>query len=170
MNEFLTVGKIVKPQGICGELKVITYTDTSAVLKQFDRVYIEGIEYKLLKVRPQDNDCAFIMISGIADRNAAELLREKEVKVLRADAPALPKDTYYIADIVGCTAVDDGGKVLGTVKDITPARTDIYEIAKEDGSTLTFPAVSGVIENIDIDGKKITLNRKRLAEVSLEGK
>lgn len=170
MDEFLTVGKIVKPQGICGELKVVTYTDDSAVLKAFDRVYIAGEERKLLKVRPQDNDCAFITVSGIADRNAAELLRDKEVSVLKSDAPALPPDTYYIADIVGCTAVDDDGKIIGKVKDITPARTDIYEITKENGATLTFPAVSGVIENIDVKGRVVTLNRKRLAEVSLEGK
>lgn len=170
MNEFLTVGKIVKPQGICGELKVVTYTDNSAVWKAFGRIYIAGEEYKLLKVRPQDNDCAFITVSGIADRNAAELLRDKEVSVLKAEAPALPSDTYYIADIVGCTAYDDGGKVIGTVRDIIPARTDIYELEKENGTILTFPAVGGVIVKVDVAGRAITLNRKRLAEVALEGK
>lgn len=170
MNEFLTVGKIVKPQGIRGELKVVTYTDSSDVWKAFDRIYIAGEEYKLLKVRPQDNDCAYITLGGIADRNAAELLRDKEACVLKADAPALPSDTYYIADIVGCTACDDGGKPIGVVRDIIPARTDIYEIEKQNGETLTFPAVDGVIVNVDVEKKVITLNRKRLAEVSLEVK
>ena len=158
MTDYLTIAKIVKPQGIRGEVKALAMTDDPEDLKSFDRVYVGGNAYKILKVRPQGGNCAYIMLSGIADRNAAELLRGQEITVLREDAPALPEDTFYIADLIGCTVADDAGKAYGEVISITPARTDIYEVAKPDGKILTFPAVEGLISEIDTVARKITVS------------
>ncbi len=169
-NDFLTVAKIVKPQGIRGELKVLTMTDTPQVLRSFKQVYIGGNAYKLLKVRPQGGDTAFITLSQIADRNAAELLRNMTVEVLRGDAPALPEDTYYIADVIGCKAEKEGGEVIGTVAEIIPAHTDVYEIALDGGGRLTFPAVNGVISSIDLERRVVTLDPAKLDEVALTEK
>ena len=168
MNDFLTVATIVKPQGIRGEVKVITLTDTPADLKAFTRIYVGGNEHKLLKVRPQAGNCAFLTISGIADRNAAELLRGKEITVLRGDAPALPDGTYYIADLIGCDVVTDAGEAVGKVVGVTPARTDIYEVQKSDGKSLSFPAVGGLILDVNTVERLITVNAARLAEVALD--
>lgn len=170
MEEFLTVAKIVKPQGIKGEVKVIAMTDDVEDLCEFTKVYIGGNPYKMLNVRPCGGDCAIVALSGVFDRNAAELLRGFNVEAKRCDAPALPEGRFYITDVIGCTAVTEDGEEIGTVTSITPARSDIYEVEKVDGSHLTFPAAEGVIENIDVEGGKITLNKKRLAQVGLESK
>ena len=167
MTNYLTIATIVKPQGIRGEVKVLAMTDSPDDLQAFDRVYVGGNAYKILKVRPDGGNCAFITLSGIADRNAAETLRGLEITVLREDAPALPENTYYIADIIGCTVVDDNGKTYGEVESITPARTDIYELKTPDGKTLTFPAVEGLILDIDTAARKVTVSASRIKEVAL---
>lgn len=164
----LTVAKILKPQGIRGEIKVMTFTDSPADLQAFDRVYVGGNAFKLLKVRPQSGDCAFITLSGIADRNAAETLRNLDVEVDREDIPKLPEGTYYIADVIGCTVVTQGGEELGVVKGITPARTDVYEYAKPDGKSVSFAAVEGVILSTDVEAKVLTVDKGRLSEVAIE--
>lgn len=168
MKDFLTVATIVKPQGIRGEVKVITMTDSPEDIQAFKRVYIGGVEYKLLKVRPQGDSCAFLTLGGIADRNAAELLRGKQVETARSDAPELPADTFYIADVIGCSVVDDTGAEVGEVIDITPARTDVYEVKKPDGKTLVFPAVDGVIIDINVAARRVVLSREKLAQVALD--
>lgn len=170
MEEFLTVAKIVKPQGIKGEVKVIAMTDSVEDLCEFTKVYIGGNPYKMLNVRPCGGDCAIVALSGVFDRNAAELLRGFNVEAKRVDAPALPEGRFYITDVIGCKVFTDDGVEIGTVTDITPARSDIYEVEKLDSSHLTFPAAEGVIESIDVEGGRITLNKKRLAEVGLESK
>ncbi|MDE6690676.1 MAG: ribosome maturation factor RimM [Clostridia bacterium] len=167
MTDYLTIATIVKPQGIRGEVKVLAMTDFPEDLKAFDRVYVGGNAYKILKVRPQGGNCAFVTLSGIADRNAAELLRGLEITVMRSDAPALPEDTFYIADIIGCTVVDESGKIYGEVESITPARTDIYTLKTSDGKAVTFPAVEGLISDIDTAARKVTVNAARMAEVAL---
>ncbi len=168
MNDYLTIATIVKPQGIRGEVKVLTMTDEPAGLKAFDRVYVGGNAYKLLKVRPQNGNCAFVTLSGIADRNAAETLRGLEIRVARDDAPALPEDTFYIADVIGCTVFDDGGAEYGEVESITPARTDVYEVKKPDGKIMTFPAVDGLILDINTAARKVTVSAQRLRQVAFD--
>lgn len=167
MTDYLTIATIVKPQGIRGEVKVLAMTDEPADLQSFVKVYVGGNAYKILKVRPAGGNCAFVTLSGIADRNAAETLRGQEIRVLRSDAPALPDDTFYIADVIGCTVVDEKGKVYGEVESITPARTDIYELKTEGGKTLTFPAVEGLISDIDTAACRVTVSAAKMAEVAL---
>lgn len=167
MEDFLTIATVVKPQGIRGEVKVLALTDSPEDLQDFTKVSVGGKPYRILKVRPQPGNCAFITLSGVADRNTAELLRGASITVDRADAPSLPDDRVYIADVIGCSVVDEKGTHLGEVAEITPARTDIYEVSKPDGKKLVFPAVDGVISHIDISEKRVVVNSEKLAEVSL---
>lgn len=168
MKNTLTVAKILKPQGVRGEIKVMTYTDSPADLQALDRVYIGGNCYKVLKVRPQPGDCAFITLASIADRNAAEPLRGLDVEVEREDIPALPEGTYYIADVIGCKVLTEEGEDLGVVTEITPARTDVYEYEKPDGKKVVFAAVDGVIISTDIQRKTLVVDKSRLAEVAID--
>lgn len=167
MTDYLTIAQIVKPQGIRGEVKVIAMTDGPTDLQAFDRVYVGGNALKILKVRPAGGNCAYLTLSGIADRNAAETLRGQEVRVMRSDAPVLPEDTFYIADLIGCNIVDENGRVYGEVESITPARTDIYEVRTPEGKILTFPAVEGLISEIDAAARRVTVSASRLKEVAL---
>lgn len=170
MEKFLTVAKIVKPQGIRGEVKALALTDSPEDLSRFTTVYIGGNMYKLLSSRPMGAGCACIRLSGVCDRNAAEALRESLILVRREDAPTLPEGRFYIEDIIGCTVRDELGDIIGTVKDITSAKTDVYEVQKPDGTKIYFPAAEGVISEIDVEGGVVTVNFKRLKEVALEEK
>lgn len=165
MEKTLTIATVLKPQGIRGEIKVKTLTDSAEDLCNFARVFIGGAEYKVLAVRPA-GDCAYLTLRGIADRNAAELLRGKEVVALREDAPELPEDTFYLVDVLGCEVVTEKGKSMGTIIDITPAKTDIY-VVEGNGKRVTFVAAEGVIEDIDVQAKRVTVNKKRFDEVAL---
>lgn len=168
MENHLTIAQIVKPQGIKGEVKVLAMTDYPEDLEAFSRVYVGDKEYKILKVRPQSGNCAFVTLSGIFDRNAAELLRGQEITVAREDAPALPDDTFYIADVIGCTVADENGVIIGEVESITPARTDIYEVTKADGKRIAFPAVKGLIIDVNTQIRTVTVDGARLKEVALD--
>ena len=80
--------------------------------------------------------------------------------------PPLPEDRFYIADLTGCAVVASSGEEIGEVVSVTPARTDIYTITTTKGE-VSFAAAEGVIEEIDVQSKKITVNEKRFKEVSV---
>ena len=85
MKAPLTIATILKPQGIRGEIKVRALTDSAENLKAFKTVYIDGAEYSVFSVRAQ-GDIGYLALKGIADRNAAELLRGKEITANREEA------------------------------------------------------------------------------------
>ena len=161
----LVIGKIVKPQGIRGEVKVYPYTDDAEVFGQLSRVFIGGEEYKILHARFGDG-MAYLSLRGVPDRNAAELLRDKELTIPRDEAPALEEGSYYIADLIGSEIVTDTGKSLGTLKDIRQAATDVYTLESEKGEVL-FPVATGVVLAVDVEQKKITVSEKRFKEVAV---
>lgn len=165
MTDRLNVATILKPQGIRGELKVKPLTDTSADLKKFKKVLIDGVEYAVLNARGV-GEYGFLTLRGVADRNTAELLRGKQVYVKREDAPALPEDTFYVVDVLGCELLYETGERVGEIVDITPAKTDVYT-ANINGKNVPFVAVKGVIEQIDINDKKVVVNKQKFLQVAL---
>ena len=165
MEEKLNVATVLKPQGIRGEIKVKVFLDDAEDFKSFKRIFIGGVEYSVLSVRTQ-GDFAFVAVKGVADRNAAELLRGKDIDVLREDCPPLPEGRYYIADLLGCEVFYTSGEKIGEVTEVVPAGTDIYVLSTAKGE-VSFAAADGVIEDVDVESKKITVNKKRFKEVSV---
>ena len=164
-DDRITVAIILKPQGIRGEVKVKAMTDTAEALSAFKSVFIDGVDYSVLSVRAQ-GEFAYLSLKGIADRNAAELLRGKDVVIPREEAPDPGEGRYYIADLLGSELKTEEGELLGTLKDIRQAATDIYTLEKE-GKEIMFPAVKGVITDLDLENKRITVNTKRFEDVAV---
>ena len=163
--EYLTVATILKPQGIRGEVKVKVFLDDAEDLKEIKQVYISGEKYAVLNVRGA-GDIAYIALRGVADRNAAELLRNKDIEALREDCPPLPDGRYYIGDLTGCKVITASGEEIGEVTSVTPAKTDIFTIETPKGE-VSFAAADGVILEVDIENKTITVDKKRFKEVSV---
>ena len=100
MRENLIVGTILKPQGIRGELKVKPYTDSPEDFKEFKNLYLDGEKRRVLSVRVGDG-MVFLGLSGVPDRNTAELLRGKNLELDRDEAPEPEEGRYYIVDLLG---------------------------------------------------------------------
>ena len=165
--ERLVIGEVLKPQGIRGEIKVKTFTDSPEDVKEFGVVYIDGKEYKILSFRVGTDGAAYLGLRGVPDRNAAELLRGKKLEGDRSDAPELEEGQYYIVDIIGLSCESEEGEFLGTVKDIANLSSDIYTIEKA-GKSILFPAVKGVIKRVDLDNQKLIVDKKIFDEIAVD--
>lgn len=165
MEKELTVGEVLKPQGIRGEIKVKPFTDSPEDFRKYKRIFLNGTEYKILSVRT-DGSAVYLGLRGIADRNAAELLRGQEVVIPREEAPEPPEGRYYIADLLGSQIVTESGKPLGVLTNIRTAATDVYTLMQGEKEIL-FPAVNDLIVHIDTDNRKITVSEKRFYEVAV---
>lgn len=161
----LIVGSVLKPQGIRGEIKVKPFTDSAETFSCFKSVFLDGEEYKILSVRTGDG-FVYLGLKGVADRNAAELLRGGQIVIPREEAPELPAGSYYIADILGSAVMTEKGETLGTLKDVTNAATDVYTLDMG-GRDVLFPAAKGVVLQVDTDKKIITVDSKRFYEVAV---
>lgn len=165
MTQKLTVGEVLKPQGIRGELKIKPFTDDAETFRAFSRVFVGETPYKVLSVRT-GGGAVYLGLKGVADRNAAELLRGQQVYVLREEAPVPEEGRYYIADLLGCAIVTEEGERLGTLTDVRQAATDIYT-ADMEGKEVLFPVADGVVTAVDVEQGTIIVNKKRFFEVAV---
>jgi 16S rRNA processing protein RimM len=163
----LIIGEVLKPQGIRGEIKIKTFTDSPDDVKQFGVVYIDDKEYKILSFRVGTDGAAYLGLRGLPDRNAAELLRGKKVESDRNDAPELEEGQYYIVDIIGLSCETEEGEFLGVVKSIANLSSDVYTIEKN-GKNILFPAVKGVVVKVDIPNKKLIVNKAIFDEIAVD--
>lgn len=165
MVDKITIAQILKPQGIRGEIKVKCLLDSPNDIKKYKNIEIDGNSYQILAVRT-DSNAGYLNLSGVYDRDSAEKLRGKYLEVSRENAPALEEGVYYIVDILGSDLYTDNGKNIGKIVDIYTASTDVYVIQQGE-KKLSFPKVDGLILDIDIVNKKVTVCADRLKEIML---
>lgn len=163
--EKIIIGKIVKPQGIRGELKVLSLVDSPEIFNQLKSVYIDEKEYKIIATRLGDG--VYLSLYGLADRNQAELLRNKDVYALKKDIP-VENDRWFVADILNCTVYLVDGTLIGSVNDVsTRGSTDIFTVKTPLGKTVMFPFLKKMIISVDISAKKILIESDVFNEVAL---
>lgn len=170
MTQMFELGRILKPQGIKGEVKAEFYTDDISRVHDLDHVYF-GAGKNARRVRVAgartSGAHAFLTLEGIADRDAAETLRGQLLYIDRESAAPLPEGAFYIQDLLGLEVRDDKNHQLGTLTDIlqTGAR-DIYVVTASDGAQLLFPAVDDVFISKNPADGRITVRAERLAEIA----
>ena len=164
MDETLKIGLIVKPQGIKGELKVQPLTDDIYRFKILKTVIIDDITYRV-KSAVIGGNTVFLSLDGIIDRNTAETFRGKFLRVKREDAIPLEEGRYFITDILGCKLIAEG-ETVGEVIDVFSARSYIFTVKCENGKIMRFPFLKDAVISVDIDGKTITADKKRLSEIA----
>jgi 16S rRNA processing protein RimM len=160
----IEVGKIVKAQGIKGEVKVLSLTDDTLRFKNFKSLYISDSQKLEIETIRLDGLVVFIKFAEILDRNGAEALVGKHLMIERNEATPLPEGRYYISDLIGSAVLVDG-KQIGKLTDILQhGAADVYVLDK---GKIMFPALKTLLKNVDISAKKIELDAKVFDEVAV---
>lgn len=160
----LLIGKVLRPQGIKGELKIAHYFDAPDDFVGVSSLYAEGKSYAVERVRVSDG-CVYLKLSGVNDRNAAEALRGASLTIPRENAPEPGDGRYYVADLKGLKVVD-GDKVFGVLKDVIQnGAADVYSVSGE--KSFMFPALKSVIKKIDLSTKTVAVDTKELEKVAV---
>jgi len=162
MQEFIEIGKIVNSYGIKGFMKIIPYTDDIRRFDQLKSIYIEKkkqkIFFKIEEIKYQKN-LVLIKLEGINSINDIEEYKNCYIKIERKNAINLPKDTYFIIDLIGLEVYTDKNILLGNIIDIFPTGSnDVYVVKDKLGKQVLLPAISEVIKDIDIQNKKVVVH------------
>ncbi len=164
--EYLKIGLILKPQGIRGEIKVLPLTDDPHRFIGLKQAFLseEKKPVRIMGARV-GKDAVYLFLEKIYDRTAAESVRGQFIYIDREHAVKLPEGRYFIADLIGCEAVDLNGNRLGILKEVLqPGANDVYIVQRPDGSELLIPVVDAFIKDIDIKSRKITVDASMLQE------
>jgi len=159
----IEIAKVLKPQGIKGEIKVECFISDFDFLKSLKTFYIEDNLYNIQKIRFQDK-YAYIATKEVLDRNQAELLRNK---VLTTDKALVTtqEDEFFISDLEDCCVVDELDNIIGYVESVEKyGSADIINILLG-GAVKSFPFLKSILKKVDIKEKKIIVFKEKLEEV-----
>ena len=160
MLEYLSIGQIVNTHGVKGEIKVYPLTDDVARFNNIKEIYIESKgELQKYQVEGAKNlkNTVVLKLKGVDTMTDAEKLRQLYVKVGRWDAVRLPKDTFFICDIIESEVFDIHGELLGKLADVLQTGSNDVYVVRKDGKDLLIPALKTVVKEINLQDKRIVV-------------
>ena len=162
MEEYFEIGQIVNTFGIKGMVKVNPFTDDISQFETMDTILVEQKghvqEMQIEEVKYSKNQ-VLLKLKGIETPEEANKYRNSYLRLPRKKARKLPKDTYYIADLIGLEVYSDEGVLLGKVDDIyNSGANDIYVVKDELGKQILLPSTKEVIKDINLEQEKITVH------------
>ena len=160
----IEVAKIVKPQGIRGEVKAQISTNVNAVFNGLEEAYVEGKKFEISSISLRQG-FLYVKFEGIDDRNMAETLRGKRI-MLDKDLikNALEEDELLVDDLIGMVLYDKEGNLVGQIVDVENYGATFNFIIDCNGRTVQTPFVDGVFER---DGDTLVVNKDKFDEVSV---
>ena len=126
-KRFLEAGEVVGTHGIQGEVKILPWADGPEFLLGFKTLYLNGKPYAVRSSRVHKT-CVLARLEGVDTPEQATLLRKQVVTVDRTGVK-LPDGAVFIADLIGCRALDDDGNEFGKITDVlTMPSSDVYVV------------------------------------------
>jgi len=140
----VTIGRVGRPHGIDGSFFVEQPSDDVRWWKTGARFLAAGTPVEVVAHRSSSGR-PVIKVEPQVERGAL-------LEVERDELPATEEDEWYAFELVGLEVVEEGGRVLGTVRAVTPGvANDILELDGE----LLLPMVEDCIRSIDVAGGRI---------------
>lgn len=165
----IEIGKILKPHGIQGQLKVRLYSDNYEAFESRGYAFIRQngemrrIGYAVIRA---EAPFVYVIVGGISSRTDAEALSGLPLFLRRSDLDEPEEGEHYVVDLIGLRVVDESGAELGVLKDILQhGAADVYVV--KGVKSFMFPAIKRVISKIDIEQGVLRVNAQALTEVAV---
>ncbi|HJS69183.1 MAG TPA: ribosome maturation factor RimM [Gaiellaceae bacterium] len=147
------VGRVGRPHGLAGAFVVEDASDEPERFAEGATVYV-GREPAMVVESKTAGGRVVVRLDRTVRRGAALELPEREL-------PAAGEDAFYVYQLVGLTVEEEGGRILGRVKDVTPGvANDVLEL--EGGIAL--PMVEDCVRAVDLEEGRIVVAPGFVAE------
>jgi 16S rRNA processing protein RimM len=146
------IGKILKPRGLLGEVKVQILTNKHEAFSFVEKV--ERVKF--------GGGFAFIKFKDVNSIADAEKLRGHEIKIPRELLP-LGANEIIADDLVGFNVLGQDGRKLGTVRSVeTVGKSEVIDCGK-----FSFPYENAFVIETNMKTKQIIVRDEMLAEESV---
>jgi 16S rRNA processing protein RimM len=162
IDDLVTIARIVRPQGIRGEVIAEIATDFPERFAQLSSVNIRTsagqLRQALLESYRFHQHRVVFKFQGIDTCDQAEELRGASLQIREEDLVSLPEDSYYDFQLIGCEVTTTTGERLGEVKEVMhTGAAPILVITDQNGTEHLIPLAEEICTKIDVKTKRITV-------------
>lgn len=163
--EFLVLGRILRPHGVRGELRMQILTDYPDRISELDTVYVGRDPYdrasatgvSIVATR-RHREQLLIRLEGVATRDDAETYRGQLLMVALDDAIPLEDGEYYIFQVIGAEVITTEGENLGTIREILETgANDVFVVQGGMYGEVLIPDIPDVVLNVDLTRNQMTI-------------
>ena len=158
----IEIARILKPQGIKGEVKASPSTNVLAVFKYIKSAVVGEKEFKIDSISLRQG-FLYIKFEGVNSRNEAEALRNQPIKIEKQILENIKgQDEFLIDDLIGMIIYDTDGNLVGQILSvINYGSCDIF-VLERDGRRYQAPYVDDVFFR---EGDKLVADSEKIKEV-----
>lgn len=159
---FVCIGKVLRPVGVEGALKIQNYSDVTDRYKELEVVFIGpttelAVPYDIESVEYRGKNVVLHLINHESIEQV-EHLRGLFCYLPKTEQEPLDEDEYYIDELIGLEIQNTEQEIIGTVKDIIQAPANDVLVINNNGDELLLPMVDEFIKTIDIETGIIVIN------------
>ncbi len=152
-DDCVTIGKIERPFGVRGEVKVRSLSDAPGRFDRLARVRVVGVtgqavETAVTHVR-RAGDTYILGFEGVSTPEEAGTLRGGLIQVPHGTAPALSDDRYYECDLIGMRVVDERGENVGVLETIWELPGHHVFVVRKGTREILIPAAKAFVASVD---------------------
>jgi len=159
--EWVELGRIGSPYGVLGWMHIQSFTEPpQGVLDYAVWGLTNGTgarnSYRLVEGRIQGRGVV-ARLEGIADRDAAALLRGSLIEVRRSELPPPGEREYYRSDLIGFAVRNLAGAELGRLDHFVEGAvsTMMVVVGSEE---YWIPAVPEYLRKVDLEGRSLSVD------------
>jgi 16S rRNA processing protein RimM len=157
-DDLLVVGRLVAPQGLRGELRVLPLSDFPERFTRPGQRWLRPLKglakpVQLVAGRPLPGKELFVIrLEACDSREAAEALVGQDLLVPISDRPRLARGEFHLLDLVGLEArLLPAGELLGRVTNLLHAGNDLLEVElAENGRKILVPFVKAIVPQVEL--------------------
>ncbi|MBX3325639.1 MAG: ribosome maturation factor RimM [Nitrospira sp.] len=159
--ETVTVGRIERPFGVRGEVKVLSLSDVPGRLEGLTRVSLLAANGKTLETgvtHVRRAGTRFILgLSAFSTPEEAGLWRGGLIRTVRGSVPELPAGQYYECDLVGLDVRTEAGESLGVVEAIWELPGNSVVVLRNGTKEVLIPAAKEFVVAVDLVARIMTV-------------
>ena len=161
-DDLLVIGRITKPHGIGGEVRVAPYTESPLVFNQYERIYLrlpDG-EPRLIMIRAArlQKDAVLLKLEHVADRDQAQALVGADLLIRREWLPEPDEDEYYWVDLIGLRVLTESGDHLGNVANLMAGSEDDLLVVTKGDREILLPFRNEIVREVDLKQGRIVVD------------
>ena len=154
-KDLVAVGKVLKPHGVRGEIRVQILTDFPERFEETSEFWLVSptglVELRTVEGARFHSGWVLLKLAGIDDPETVAKYRNWLVSVPEDELVELEEDEYWHFELEGLEVRDESGAILGRLEEVlTTAGHDLYAVRGPAGEIL-IPAVAEFVRSINLD-------------------
>jgi 16S rRNA processing protein RimM len=157
----VTVGRIERPFGVRGEVKVRSLSDVPGRLEGLTAVSLVAQDGRTMHTTVTHVRRAgtgyIVSLAGLTTPEEAGLWRGGLIQVPRGTVPALPDGQYYACDLVGLAVQTEQGEPVGVLEEIWDLPGNHVFVVRRKGKETLIPAAKDLVAAVDLEQRIIVV-------------